>query len=382
MNTLITAQDALNELCVTLGAQAIITIDTEFIREKTYYPQLCLIQVAWDGGAMAIDPLVGLDLSPLLAILANPAIIKIFHAARQDLEIFYKLMGGLPQNVTDTQIMALALGYTDQIAYDRLMNAELGVNLSKGQRYTDWAKRPLTDKQIDYALADVTHLLDAYHKMRARLELKNRQQWYQANLANLVDEETYRADPERAHERLKLRSSDGRVLARAQKLAAWRERKAQQEDLPRNWILKDEVLTELALSGPGDAAAISNIRGIGKNITKGDDGRAILQLIQEANDAPLSRGMDAKPDNSPPAAVMELLRVLLQSVAEQEKINPKLIASQEDLVRLAKAKDGEIVLSEWRADLFGQHAAALKRGEIALGLERNRLKIIRLDKTE
>jgi len=367
MKNLITTQAELDALCAALRQHKYLAVDTEFIREKTYWPDLCLIQVACSDGAAAIDPLVGLDLAPFLALMADPGITKIFHAARQDLEIFYRLMGRLPAPLADTQIMALALGYSEQMAYDRLMQAVLNVKLSKGSRFTDWARRPLTQAQMDYALGDVTHLLDAYHVMTEQLAGHGRADFLAKQYADMCDEKNYNSDPDLAWQRVKIRSDDPKVLGRLRAVAAWREREAQSRNLPRGWILKDEVVVELALSAPRDAAALANVRGIGKMV--GRNAETLLEIIRTAEPVLVPRAPDYTPA---PEAVIELLRVLLRHVAEQEKINPKLIASSEDLNDFALGRPSPLT-SGWQYESFGRHAEALMRGEICLGLNRGQL---------
>ena len=367
MKDLITTQSALDDLCRTLAAQKYLAVDTEFIREKTYWPVLCLIQVAWDGGAVAIDPLTGLDLTPFLVLLGDPDITKIFHAARQDLEIFYRLMGRLPAPLVDTQIMALALGYPEQMAYDRLMNTILKIKLSKGSRFTDWARRPLTDAQMEYALADVIHLLEAYHVMTAELEKRGRSDWIGDEYALMLDDKNYRNDPNESWQRVKIRTDDAKVLGRLRAVAAWRETESQRRNLPRPWVMKDEVLTELALSAPRDAATLMNVRGLGK--ISSDQAENLLSMLRGAEPIVLP----PPPTNQPaPEAVIELLRVLLRHVSEQEKINPKLIASSDDLNHFALGLPSPLTKG-WHYEAFGRHAEALIKGELLLGITANRL---------
>jgi ribonuclease D len=313
--------------------------------------------------------LAGLDLAPLLALLADPQITKIFHAARQDLEIFYKLMGRLPAPIVDTQIMALALGYPDQMAYDRLIAAVLKRKLSKGHRFTDWRRRPLTTEQMDYALADVTHLLDAYHIMQEQLAGRGRTDWLTDEYAAMLNEDNYTAHPEMAWQRVKIRSDDAKVLGRLRIIAAWRERQAQTRNLPRSWVMKDEILTEIALSAPRDAEALANVRGVGKLI-KGE-AEVLLDAIRNAEPIKLPPPLDYTPA---PQAVIELLRVLLAHVAEQERINPKLIASSEDLNNFALNRPSPLTQG-WHYEAFGRRAEELLRGDLWLGLEKGKLKL-------
>ena len=370
MKNLISTQDQLGALCEQLAQQSHLAVDTEFIREKTYWPQLCLIQVAWNSGAVAIDPLAGLDLSPFLALLADTKITKIFHAARQDLEIFYGLMGKLPAPIVDTQIMALALGYSDQMAYDRLMAAILKVKLSKGSRFTDWARRPLSDAQMEYALADVIHLLDAYHVMEKELQKRGRGNWLTAEYDAMLHDNNYDVNPNTVWQRIKIRSDDPKVLGRLRALAAWREAEAQRKNLPRGWMMKDEVITELALSAPKNLDAINNIRGLAK--MPEDRAQTLIDLIREAEPIDVPAQTNGQPA---PEAVIELLRVLLRHVSESEDINPRLIASPADLNNFALGLDSPIAHG-WRDEVFGHHARALMNGKIALQIKSGRLVLI------
>lgn len=367
MKNLISTQTELDALCQQLAQQRHLAVDTEFIREKTYWPQLCLIQVAWDGGAKAIDPLSDLDLAPFLALLADANITKIFHAARQDLEIFYKLMGKLPAPIVDTQIMALALGYSEQMAYDRLMAAILKVKLSKGSRFTDWSRRPLSDAQMEYALADVIHLLEAYHVMEERLQKKGRNGWVQAEYDAMLHNDNYDINPDTVWQRIKIRSDDGKVLGRLRALAAWREAEAQRKNLPRSWMMKDEVITELALSAPKSLDAINNIRGLAK--MPEDKAQVLIDLIRDAQPVNVPQQVNGQ---SAPEAVIELLRVLLRHVSESEDINPRLIASPSDLNDFALGNDSQ-VSHGWRYEVFGQRAADLLQGKLFMGIRNGRL---------
>lgn len=372
MKNLISTQPELDALCQQLAQHDHLAVDTEFIREKTYWPQLCLIQAAWDGGAAAIDPLADLDLSPFLALMADTRITKIFHAARQDLEIFYKLMGKLPAPIVDTQIMALALGYAEQMAYDRLMAAVLKVKLTKGSRFTDWSRRPLTDAQMEYALADVIHLLDAYHKMEAELQKRGRGDWLTAEYEAMLHDDNYDLNADNLWQRVKIRSDDPKVLGRLRALAGWRESEAQRKDLPRSWMMKDEVLVELALSAPKDIATITNIRGLNK--LSDEKAQTLIDLMKSAE--PLKLPPRPEGQNAPDA-VIELLRVLLRHVSESEEINPRLIASPSDLNDFAIGADSPIAHG-WRYDVFGKNADALMNGEIALQIDAKRLKLVQL----
>ena len=374
---LITQQNELDALCQQLAQQSHLAVDTEFIREKTYWPELCLIQVSWDpalpdvssgrsrGGAAAIDTLADLDLTPFLEILSNPSITKIFHAARQDLEIFYRLMGTLPAPIVDTQIMALALGHAEQMGYEALVRTVLRRNLAKGQQFTDWKRRPLTDKQLEYAIGDVTHLLDAYHIMAE--QLAGRTAWLADEYAALLDIDNYEPDINSLWQRVKVRSNDPAVLGRLRAIAAWRETESQRKNLPRGWVMKDEALAAIAQNNPKNADALRNVRGT--NGLKDQHITALLEAMASAQPIHLPR-----PDNQNPApkAVIKLLQVLLEHIAEEQSLHPRLIANASDLNDFALGKTS-ILDNGWRHDIFGQAARGLLAGDVMMGIRDGRL---------
>lgn len=371
----------LDAVCRRLRQAPFITIDTEFIREKTFWPQLCLVQLAGPEEAVVIDALAeGLDLQPLFDLLADRSVLKVFHAARQDIEIFYHLTGTLPAPVFDTQVAAMVCGFGDQVGYDRLVAKLAGEQIDKGPRFTDWSLRPLTEKQITYALADVTHLRVIYEKLQRKLEQNGRVSWLQEEMNILTTPETYTSEPEDAWKRFKLRGSDSRYLALVRELAAWREREAQARDIPRNRMLRDEAITEIAASRPRDVEAISRTRALPRSVAKGNIGAAILEAVERAMSLPPSAlpkpalKLDLPRGLGP---VIDLLRVLLTMRCDESGVAPKLVASSADLERIAADDEAPVrALHGWRHELFGADALALKHGRIALTADGKRMKIV------
>ena len=348
-------------------------IDTEFLREKTYYPQLCLIQIAGNGIYFAIDPLVeDLDLSGLWALLANDSITKVFHAGRQDIEIFFHLTGHVPKQIFDSQIAAMVCGLGDQVGYDKLVQHFLGKTIDKSSRFTDWSKRPLSDKQIAYALDDVIHLEKIYPILIAQLEKENKLSWIADEARTLASDDTYLVEPEQSYKRIKIRTNKPVILNRLKFLAAFRERECQRRDLPRGRFLKDETLIDLAATAPKTIEEISRIRGIG-NQKNNWLATKILEVLKQANAADKTSWPqlpDRRPAEKAPPAVLEMLRVLLKYVSDDASVAPRLIASASDLDRLALSDDTEqAVLQGWRYEVFGKKALSLKSGEIGMALK-------------
>lgn len=377
----ITTTDALAAFCSSQADSSYITVDTEFVRESTYYPQLCLVQVAGESDAAAIDTLAeGLDLEPLFALLRKPDLLKVFHAARQDLEIFYTMMGTVPAPVFDTQVAAMVLGFGDQVGYEVLVNKILGHSLDKSSRFTDWSRRPLTDRQIDYAMADVDHLRPIYEELQGRLDENGRAHWLTEEMRILTAEDTYRNDPDVAWKRLKARGLKPRALAVLQKVAAWREREAQRRNTPRNRVVRDDTVLDIAGSMPGTADDLRRIRGLGKNIPDGRTGQEILAAVKEAVDIPREDLPKMKRREQPPPGVaptMELLKVLLKAKCDQEGIASRLIATADDLEKLAMDDEADVqALKGWRRELFGEDALNLKHGRLALTVGTNAVKIM------
>ena len=376
----ITSNDALEAIVAQFSSAEFLAVDTEFLREHTYYPQLCLIQISDGTTAIAIDPLAkGLNLEPLWALMKNPNITKVFHAGGQDMEIFLNLMGSLPEPFYDTQIAAMVCGLGDQVGYDKLVAALLGHDIDKTSRFTDWSKRPLTNRQILYALDDVIYLAQLYPMMRDRLAAENRTHWLDEEYVKSTDPATYVTEPESAWQRLKIRNMRPAPLLRLTHLAAWREREAQRRNMPRNRVIRDETLIDLAGSNPKTPHEFAAIR----NFPGGKDGKLIapiMKLLDEVAALPASVLPEAKKTSfikRPPAAILELLRVLLKYVTDEHKIAPRLIASADDLEMLAGDDDAEIrAMKGWRREVFGALALRLKHGEIAVSIKANRLILI------
>ncbi len=379
---LIVTTDALDALCRRLAAEAFVTVDTEFMRERTYWPELCVVQLAGAGEVAVVDAEApGLDLAPLGRLLADPAVMKVFHAGRQDVEIFVLKFGAVPTPIFDTQIAAMVAGFGDQVAYDALVAALAGGHIDKAHRFSDWSARPLSAAQIAYAAADVTWLRIVYERLRERLEQEGRLDWVGEEMAALADPATYSADPQTAWERLRPRGGNRRYLGMLRALAAWREREAQRANIPRQRLVRDETLTEIAATAPDTPEALARARGITRGFAEGRTGASLLAAIAEAksmpDDAlPEPRGRDAA---RPSPALVALLKVLLAAQAEQHHVAPRLVASSEEIDRLALGEDADIpALHGWRRAMFGEDALALRAGKIALGVDERRVKLIRL----
>ena len=379
--TLITATADLAAFCEQLHRQPFVAVDTEFMRETTYWPKLCLIQAGGPDIEAAIDPLAeGLDLQPFLDVLANPKVEKVFHAARQDLEIFFNL-GVMPTPLFDTQIAAMAAGFGEQVAYDALVRQMLKVELDKSSRFTDWARRPLTQAQFDYAVADVTYLAKLYPILRERLEAEGRLAWVSSEMQALADPANYDVNPENAWRRLKPRKHAPKYLAVFKSVAAWRERTAQTRDQPRGRILKDEAIDEVATQAPTDAEALNRLRSVPKGFAGSRFGPDLLEAVKSALAAPDDYAPvleKPKANGGPPnGAVVELLKVLLKARSEDAGVASKLIATVADLEKIAADDEAETpALQGWRLDAFGADALKLKRGEIALVFDGGRVRAV------
>lgn len=407
---MITTTAALKDACTALAQCDFITVDTEFLRESTYYATLCLIQAAGtptpvvptvegpQGGPeegrdasaaqdpaveILIDPLAkDIDLAPFWALMADTSVLKVFHAARQDLEIFYTLSGALPAPLFDSQVAAAALGLGDSVAYDGLVRQLLNRNVDKSSRFTDWSKRPLTDKQRAYALADVTHLRDLYPIMAARLEERGRTHWLAEDMALLCDPETYAVRPEDAWKRLKLRKRTPQFLAALKAAAAWREREAQTRNQPRSWVMKDDVVYEVAMQGAKTPEAIGNIRSAPKGFERSRAAKTLAKAVHEALRDPEANAPKIAPPTGPrptnAGSITELLKVLLRARAEEHEVAARLIATTADLEAIAARDDAPVpALTGWRAEVFGNDALALKRGELALFMDGDKVSAVR-----
>ena len=379
--SLIVDTDSLAALCARLRTEAVVTVDTEFMRERTYYPELCVVQLGGERENAVIDAMAaGLDLAPLGALLRDTAVLKVFHAARQDIEIFLELFGAVPEPVFDTQVAAMVAGFGDQVGYDALVAALTGGQIDKAHRFSDWSARPLSPAQVSYAAADVTHLHTAYLHLRDRLEREGRSDWVQEEMQVLARPETYRADPEAMWERLRPRTGNRRMLGVLRAAAAWREREAQRVNIPRQRLLRDENLLEVAATAPLTAEALTRCRGITRGFAEGKSGTGLLAAIAAATALPedelpeAPRGRDG-PRPSP--ALVSLLKVLLAAKCEEHDVAPKLVASSDDIDRLASEDQPDIPsLAGWRRRVFGEDALALKGGQVALGVAGKRIKLI------
>ncbi len=379
---LITDTDALRGFCDAIADSPFIAVDTEFMRERTFWPKLCLVQVAGPEAAAAVDPLAdGIDLGPLLAVLTAPDVVKVFHAARQDLEIFYQLMGRLPAPVFDTQVAAMVCGFGDQVGYETLAAKLAKAKLDKASRFTDWSVRPLSQRQIEYALSDVTYLREIYRKLKRKLETSRRSDWLGEEMATLTDPAIYRTEPMDAYRRLKTRAVNGRFLAILREVAAWREREAQHRDAPRAWVLRDEAIMEIAHHEPTTMEALALTRGLGRKFAEGQSGQQVLAAVRRGLDLPEKDLPVAIARREPPRGagpVADLLKVLLKLKCEQEDVAQKLVASAEDLEALAAFGEAAEVaaLHGWRRSLFGEAALRLRDGRIALAVRAGKLAVI------
>ena len=360
-----------------------MTVDTEFMRETTYWPRLCLIQAATIDHAAIIDPLSkDLDLAPFLDLLADENILKVFHACRQDMEIFVNL-GVMPKPVFDTQVAAMAAGYGDQVAYDSLVRQKLKIDIDKGSRFTDWARRPLSEQQLQYAIGDVTHLARVYVKLHDRLARQGRLEWVAHEMILLTDPAIYSTSPEEAWRRLKPRKASAKYMAVFAAVAEWRERTAQERDMPRGRILKDEGIDEIATQTPTDAAAFDQLRSTSKGFGSSKFGLELAEIIREVLKNPeqyAPRHERPAPVVQVPASVVELLKVLLRIRCEEEGVAPKLLATVADLEKIALDDKANVpALQGWRRKVFGEDAIRLKKGELALVLNGTRVEVVELD---
>ncbi|MCH2094547.1 MAG: ribonuclease D [Rhodobacteraceae bacterium] len=385
MNTLTTTQE-LAAFCERAKSQPYVTIDTEFLRERTYYSKLCLIQLALPGrdenDAVLVDPLVeGLSLDPLIDLMREPSVVKVFHAARQDLEIFFVDHDVIPQPLFDTQVAAMVCGFGDQVGYETLVRKIAKQSLDKSSRFTDWSRRPLTEAQKTYALADVTHLRQIYEFLDRKLQETGRSHWVQEEIALLTDPETYITRPEQAWRRIKTRSSSPRFLAIVQALAEFREAHAQARNIPRNRVFKDDALVELASTKPGSMNDLGRSRLLLREARKGDIADGILAAIKQGLDCPQEDL--PKPDTSRDKmqvnpALADLLRVLLKAKTESSGVASKLIAPSADLDAIAAGMREVAALKGWRREVFGEDALRLCNGEIGLAAKGNAVRVVRL----
>lgn len=378
--TLITTTDALAAFVERMRAETFVTIDTEFMRDRTYWPKLCLMQIAGAGEAVAVDPLApGIDMAPLAALADDPNVVKVLHAARQDLEIFFRLFGRLPAPLYDTQVAAMVCGFGEEVAYETLVNEIAHGKLDKASRFTDWSRRPLSPAQLAYALGDVTHLRVIYEALTRRIETAGRTAWVAEEVASLADPALYQPDPAEAWRRLKPRSRDRRFLAVVRGLAAWREREAQRRDLPRNRVIRDDVVMEIAATRPGSAEALRDLDRVSLDR---ESLKAVIAEIQAALALPESEMPQAEVQVRLPKGIgplIDLLRVLLKLRAEDSDVAQRLIANGGDLEAIALDDHADVpALKGWRREIFGDEALALKRGEIGLAVRNRRAAVVPL----
>jgi ribonuclease D len=373
----ITTTTELDAACRRMGAHPFITVDTEFLRETTYYPLLCVAQIASPEEAVVVDALApGIDLAPFFSLMADEKVMKVFHAARQDLEIVWHRAKLIPHPIFDTQVAAMVLGYGDSISYDQLVQRITGDALDKSNRFTDWTRRPLSDAQLSYAISDVTHLRDVYLALLADLERRGRADWVQDEMHILTSPDTYRMEPENAWQRLKTRVRKPKELAVLIEVAAWREREAQSRDVPRSRVLKDDAIADIAVQAPTTTEKLKSLRSLPKGFERSRWGEAIVAAVTRG----LERDVKTLPrparfqTASNGTAVVELLKVLLRMISESHHVAAKVIATVDDLERIAADDLAEVpALTGWRRELYGEKALALKHGKLALAIENGKV---------
>lgn len=384
IHPLITDSAQLAELCKRLARAPYVIVDTEFMRENTFFPDLCLVQLSDGNEAAAVDPKAkDIDLKPMLDLLTdNEDVLKIFHAGGQDIEIFYNLTGKTPHPMFDTQIAAMALGQGEQIGYSNLVELWLGISLDKGARFTDWSRRPLDKRQLDYAVADVTHLAKIFPMMLGKLKAMNRGDWLDEEMERISDVENYRNDPEKAWLRVKVQSRKPEVLGRLKALAAWREREARQKNIPRGRIMKDETLADVAAHPPKTQADLAKVRGLSAAWRDNEIGERLMQVV--ASSKPITR--DEMPDRprggtgggKEGALVADLLKLLLKIRSREMNVAPRLLARSDELDQLAGGvREGLAILTGWRFDQFGNDALDLVEGRLAFAVVGGKLKMTR-----
>jgi ribonuclease D len=380
---LIATTAELTALCDRLAKHRVITVDTEFLRETTYYPLLCVVQMASAEEAAVIDALAeGIDLKPFFALMADENVLKVFHAARQDIEIVWHRAGIVPHPIFDTQVAAMALGYGDSIAYDQLVERVTGHRPDKTHRFTDWSRRPLTDEQMHYALADVTHLRDVFAALDADLKKRGRSDWVSEEMEVLTSPRTYDFHPERAWERLKTRVRKPKELAVLIEVAAWREQEAQSRDVPRGRVLKDDVVGDIAVHAPTSLDKLAGLRSLPKGFDRSKWGSDIVAAVQRglARDPATLPKIEKPRGNTNGAAIVELLKVLLRMTSERHAVASKVIATVDDLEQIAADDNADVgALHGWRRELFGEAALALKQGRMALAIEKG--KVVKVERS-
>ena len=374
---LITTSSELAAACARFASHAYVTVDTEFLRETTYYPLLCVAQIASDDEAIVIDTLApGLDLQPLFDLMANERVLKVFHAARQDIEIVWHMANLIPHPVFDTQVAAMVLGYGDSISYDQLVQRITGDLLDKSNRFTDWSRRPLSDAQITYAASDVTHLRQVFLALDEQLRQRGRNDWVGEEMEILTSPDTYRAEPEKAWQRLKTRVRKPKDLAVLIEVAAWREREAQTRDVPRGRVLKDDVLGDIATQAPTSLDKLAHLRSLPKGFERSRWGQDVIDAVQRglARDPKTLPPLEKPRQNGNGTAIVELLKVLLRMTSEQNGVAAKVIATVDDLEAIAADDRADVpAMHGWRREMFGEKALDLKHGKLSLAIERGRV---------
>jgi ribonuclease D len=373
----ITTTKELSAACTRLGKHPFITVDTEFLRETTYFPILCVAQIASADEAIVVDALAeGIDLAPFFKLMANTKVLKVFHAARQDIEIIWHRAQLVPTPVFDTQVAAMVLGYGDSISYDQLVQRITGDALDKSHRFTDWARRPLSEAQLAYAISDVTHLREVYLALAADLERRGRTDWVLEEMKVLTSPDTYRMEPERAWERLKARARKPKELAVLMEVAAWREREAQARDVPRGRVVKDEVIGDIVVQAPTTVEKLASLRSLPKGFERSKWGHDILEAVKRglARDPKSLPKLDRGKPRVNGTATVELLKVLLRMTAERHGVAAKVIATVDDLEQIAADDSADVsALKGWRREMFGEKAIALKHGRLALAIDKHRV---------
>ncbi len=364
----------LEALAAELANASYVALDTEFMRDQTYWPKLCLIQVAAPGLEAIVDPLADhLDFAPFHKLLTNTAIVKVLHAARQDIEIFFHQAGVIPDPLFDSQVAAMVCGFGEAASYETLARKLAHAEIDKSARFTDWSRRPLSKRQLEYALADVTHLRTIYEALSKDLERTGRTGWVEEEIAALKDPNLYRLDPKDAWKRLKPRTSSKRFLAMLASVAAWREREAQTRDVPRNRVLKDEAILEIAAHPPEDAEGLDHIRAVPRGFGASRQGKGLLEAIAEGRHAAPPQGFEPQPPrrkHEPSQSAIDLLKTLLRLRAEEARVAPRLIANADDIEKLAAFEDeGVAALHGWREEVFGRDARLLREGKLAIALK-------------
>ncbi len=381
---IITTTDELAGACKRLAEHDYATVDTEFLRESTFWPILCLIQLAGPDDAMIVDVMAdGLDLAPFFELMADESVTKVFHAARQDIEIVYKLGELIPHPVFDTQVAAMVCGYGDSIAYDQLVHRISGAHIDKSSRFTDWSRRPLSQKQLDYALADVTHLRDVYHSLKSDLDENGRSHWVTEEMDVLTASRTYDMPVDEAWKRLKMRVRKPLDFAVMRAVATWRESEARTRDIPRGRVIKDDAIYEIAQQQPKNSEALGRLRAVPRGFERSRHASALLEVVTLAMQTPQEELWPVpRPSRSPEGsgAATEMLKVLLKLTVEEHGVAAKVIATVDDLEKIAASDDADVApLKGWRRDMFGENALKLKNGKLALGFKNRKITLIDLE---